>query len=64
VVLGVVPSLFLSFGGLMINIRRHYATAFCTSCIYFLEWPFNLLLICLISYALILLSERTVLSKM
>ena len=63
-VLGVVPDLLLSFGGLMINIRRYYATTFCTLCIYFLYWPFNLLFICLISYALILLSERTVLSKM
>ena len=48
----------------MFNIRRYYATTFCALCIYFLYWPFNLLSICLISYASIFLRERTVFSKM
>jgi hypothetical protein len=48
----------------MFNIRRYYATAACACCIYFLLWPFNLLSVCLISYASIFFRERTVLSKM
>jgi hypothetical protein len=43
-ILGVIAGgLLLSFGGSMVNIRRHYATAACAFCFLFLYWPYNLL---------------------
>jgi hypothetical protein len=42
----------------MFNIRRYYATAACALCMLLLVWPFNLLFICLINYASILVGNH------